>query len=63
MDMPPEVQRRREFMPLVFESSGYVAELARLYITGWAGGARRAHGREGEEGESSASASTRAPRS
>ncbi len=50
-DMPLGVQqRRRELVPLVFESYGYVAKLARLYITGWTvdeGGTRRAQGREG----------------
>jgi hypothetical protein len=55
VDLPPGVQRRREFVPLVFESSGSVAKLARRYIAEWAGRARRAQGREGEEGESSAS--------
>jgi hypothetical protein len=58
VDLPPGVQRRREFVPLVFESSGYVAKLARRHITEWAGGARRVQGREGEE----SSASTRARR-
>jgi hypothetical protein len=50
MDLPPGVQRRRECVPLVFESSGYVAKLARRCITEeWAGRARRAQGREGEK--------------
>ena len=35
-------------MPLVFESSGYVAKLAKRYLTEWASRARRAQGREGE---------------
>ncbi len=45
VDLPPGVQRRRESMPLVFESSGYVAKLARRYIAEWAGRARREEGR------------------
>jgi hypothetical protein len=50
VNLPPGVQRRGEFVPLVVESSGYVAKLARRYITEWEGRARRAQGREGEEG-------------
>jgi hypothetical protein len=57
------VQRRREFVSLVFESSGYVAKLARRYITEWAGrGGRRKGRQEGEskeEGESTASTRAR----
>ncbi len=53
MDLPPGVQRLREFAPLVFESSGYVAKLARRYFTEWAGKGGRREGRE--EGESIAS--------
>jgi hypothetical protein len=45
-DLPPGVQRRREFVPLVFESSGYVAKLAKRYIAEWA----RGSGREGRGG-------------
>jgi hypothetical protein len=40
VDLPPGVQRRREFVPLVFDSSGYVAKLARLHIKQWAEGRR-----------------------
>jgi hypothetical protein len=43
----------------VFESSGYIAKLARRYISEWASRARRAQGREGEGGKSSASTRAR----
>ena len=65
VDLPPGVQRRREFVPLVFESSGYVAKVARLHIKAWSGGAgrRRGGGGEGEEGEEGEfNANTRARR-
>jgi hypothetical protein len=50
VDWPPEVQKRRKFVPLVFESSGYVAKLARLHIKQWAHRTRRGQGVAEEEG-------------
>jgi hypothetical protein len=48
VDMPPGVQqRRREFVPLVFESSGYVAKLARVHIKQWVSSAERMLGGRG----------------
>ena len=50
---------------MVFESSGYVAKVARLHIKAWSGGAgrRRGGGGEGEEGEEGEfNANTRARR-